>query len=66
MFKPSSEYFTDHFKVVLLLWILFVIYVSRWDRADLLAHLCVMFPCVFYHFPIWYLGSGVGLDCIDS
>ena len=26
----------------------------------------VMFKCVFFHFPMWYPGSGVVLDCIDS
>ena len=28
--------------------------------------LFVMFNCVFYHFLMWYLGSGVVLDCIVS
>ena len=28
--------------------------------------LFVMFNCVFCQFPIWYPGSGVVLDCIDS
>ena len=28
--------------------------------------LFVMFNCVFYHFPLWYPGSGVVLDCINS
>ena len=28
--------------------------------------LFVMFNCVFCHLPMWYLGSGVVLDCIDS
>ena len=28
--------------------------------------LFVMFNCFFfYHFPMWYPGSGVVLDCID-
>ena len=26
----------------------------------------VMFNCVFCHFPMWYSGSGMVLDCIDS
>ena len=69
--------------VVLLLWILFVSYVclcyaflsvpcnlviTCWERADLLALMCVMFSCVFFHFPIWCPGSGdrVVLDCIYS
>ena len=37
-----------------------------WERADFLALLYVMFSCVFCHFPIWYPGSGVVFDCIDS
>ena len=40
--------------------------VTCWERADLLAPLCVVFPCVFCFFPIWCLGSGVILDWIDS
>ena len=28
--------------------------------------LFVMFNCVFLTFPLWYAGSGVVLDCIDS
>ena len=39
--------------------------VTCWERAGLLALLYVMFYCVC-HFPIWYPGSGVVLDCIDS
>ena len=27
--------------------------------------LFVMFNCVFGHYPMWYPGSGVVLDCID-
>ena len=38
---------------------------TRWERADLLIHLCVMIPCVC-HFPILWPGSGVVLECIDS
>ena len=33
--------------------------VTCWERADLLL-------IVFCHFPMWYPGSGVVLDCIDS
>ena len=60
---------------MLLLWILFVIclchtfmfiscslVVTCWKRADLLGLLCVMFPCIFCHFPIRCSGSGVVLD----
>ena len=39
--------------------------VTCWERADLLALLCVMLTCVC-HFPMWFPGSGVVLDCIES
>ena len=64
-FKPSSEYFTDRSKAVLLLWcgsflvvMLHVgvcctvvsvpcsLVVTCWERADLLAVVCVVFSCV--------------------
>ena len=35
-------------------------------RASVLAHLCVMFSCVFFHFPIQCPGLVVVLDCINS
>ena len=37
-----------------------------WERADLLALLCVMFPCIFVTFSLWFLKLGVVLDCINS
>ena len=55
----QTKHLTDRSKAVLLLWILFGIclchtamsvscslMVTHWERADLLALLCVMFPCV--------------------
>ena len=39
--------------------------VTCWERADLLALVCNVLLC-FCHFPIWYPGSGVVLDCINS
>ena len=36
------------------------------ERANLLVFICVMFDCVFCHFPLLCLGSGMVLDCIDS
>ena len=64
---PVKEFFTGHSKAVLLLWILFVIFVSCfyhaflsvhcrlvvacWERANLFAILYVMFSCVFVTFP---------------
>ena len=37
--------------------------VTCWERADLLALVCDV--CLFIT-PMWYPGSGVVLDCIDS
>ena len=39
--------------------------VTCWERADLLALVCDVW-LYFCHFPTWYLGPGVVLDCIDS
>ena len=43
--------------------------VTCWERADLLALLCVMFPCVFVTFPYgvlgrWYLNASIPDICI--
>ena len=38
--------------------------VTCWERASLLALACDDQLC-FCHFPMWYPGSGVVLDCID-
>ena len=34
-------------------------------HSDLLALICDVWLC-FCHFPMWYPGSGVVHDCIDS
>ena len=39
--------------------------ITDWEKAELLALLYVMFYCVC-HFSMWYPGSRVVLDCIDS
>ena len=39
--------------------------VTCWERADLLALVCGVKLCGCY-IPIWYPGSVVVLDCIDS
>ena len=82
MLKPSSSFLTDRSKVVFLLWISFIFYVSclsvslclvcslqpygHLPRADLLALLCVMF-LMFCYFPMWCPGSGVDIDdCNDG
>ena len=65
MFNPSSNFLTDLYDAVLLLWIIFAIcvlfltvltvpcslVVTCWERTDLLALLYVMFSCVFVTFP---------------
>ena len=63
---PLSSFFTDLSKVDI-----FCFYVSNlsmliscWEKADLLALLCVMFSCVFVTFPISVPGHI--FDCIDS
>ena len=38
---------------------------TYWERADTLALVCDVL-LYFCHFPIWYPGSGVVLDCNDS
>ena len=39
--------------------------VTSCEIADLLALVCNVSLC-FRHFPMWYPGSGVVLDCTDS
>ena len=39
--------------------------VTCWEMADLLALVCGV-KLYFCYFPMWYPGSGVVLDCIDS
>ena len=76
LLKPSKNVFNDCFKVVLLLWILFIIYVHvcyyytvlsvpcslviTWEKADRLDFLWMMFACVFVTFT--YGVSGIGID----
>ena len=78
MFKPSSNFLTERSKVVLLLWVPFVICVSclivivsclfteaLWSPAGKGSLVCDVFLC-FCHFLIWCPESGVVFDCIDS
>ena len=80
MLKPSSNFLTDHFKAVPLLWIIFIflfhVYLlcrlvySLWPYGwgcgdDILALLCLMFSC-FLSFPMCCPGLDMILDCIDS
>ena len=39
--------------------------VTCWERANPLALVCDVLLC-FCHFPMWYPGSGLVLDGIDS
>ena len=49
------EFASVHFRLVVICW----------ERADLLALVSDVKLC-FCHFPMWYPGSGMVLDCIDS
>ena len=63
MFKPSSNFLTDHSNEIYLLWIRFVIcllchtfsfdlcslVVTCWERADILALVYVTFSCILSH-----------------
>ena len=46
--------------------ILSCLVVTCWERADLLALLCVVFSCVLCRILIQCPASGVVLDCTDS
>ena len=41
------------------------LFIAACERADLLALVCDVYLW-FCYFPMWYPGSGVVLDCIDS
>ena len=48
VFRVCHVFLSVHFSLV----------VTCWERADLLAFLCVMFYCVFVTFPYSVLGQG--------
>ena len=57
----------DHFCYLCFMYVmLYCLFLVCWERADLLALLCVMFTCVFVTFLYGVLCSGVVFDCIDS
>ena len=56
MYHVCHAFFSVHCSLV----------VTCWERAELLALLCVMFLFCFCLFPIWCLLSGVVLNRIDS
>ena len=78
--SPPVKYFTDRSNAVLLLWIIcvnYVLWLSCFRICSLLpcGHLkgkaWPLGPSLwsllwFCYFPIWYPGTGVALDCIDS
>ena len=80
--KPSSKYFTDRSKAVLLLWILYVFcsvlcslflcarmfLCALWSPVGkgLTSWLSFVVSTVSLSLSHWYPGSGVVLDCIDS
>ena len=39
--------------------------VTCWEEVVLLALVCDVY-CIFFYFPMWYLWSGLILDCIVS
>ena len=43
----------------------FCLVVTCWERDDLMALVCDVKLCVC-HIPVWYSGSGVVHECIDS
>ena len=81
-FKPSSKYFTDRSKAVLLMWIFYVFFLSC--VCYVFVRVCLIVLCghllgkgwpldsrlwcltVSLSLSHWYPGSGVVLDCIDS
>ena len=81
MFKPSSNFLTVPrryffrgsflsfvFRVCLCHTVLSVpcsLVVNCWEGRPLGSLVCNVF-LVFCHIPIWYTGSGVVFDCIDS
>ena len=69
--KPSSKYFTDRSKAVLLLRIfnVFVLFIcALWSPAGkgLTSWLSFVVSAVSLSLSHWYPVSGVVLDCIDS
>ena len=63
--------FVDHLCYLCLVFVMLSrqFIAALWPPAGKRMHsglLSVMFNCVFCHFPMWYPGSGVVLDCIVS
>ena len=80
--SPPVKYFTDRSKAVLLLWIFYVLFclvfatslctsvymcfvVTCWESADLFGSRLWCLT-VSLSLSLWYPGSVVVLDCIDS
>ena len=63
---PGGDSFADHLCLVFVkLWRLFI--VALWSPAGSgLTFLLWLFGCCFCRFPVWYPGSSVVPDCIDS
>ena len=58
--------FVDHLCYFCLVFVMLSgLFIAALERADLLALVCDV-KLYFCHFPMWYPGSGVVLDCIDS
>ena len=55
-----------YFVFVFVFFFCFVCVMQPWRKGYLLGSpVCDVFMCIC-HFPIWYPGSGVVLDCIHS
>ena len=63
-------YLSFAFVLVLVLSVPCSIVVSCWERANLLALLCVMFSCVFVNYPydvlgqVWYMIVSIPVLCL--
>ena len=56
-------FFGLYFVLPLYAFVYLCLVVTCWERADLLAIVCLTVSLSLSH---WYRGSGVVLDCIDS
>ena len=68
---PRRTSFVDHLCYLCLVFVMLLrlFIAALWSHAGKRLTswlLFVMSNCAFCHFPMWYPGSGVILDCIDS
>ena len=65
-FTGRSRVFVSRLSLLYCLHVPYSLVVTGQVRVDLSALLWVLFPCVFWHFPIWCHSWEVILNCIDS